>query len=85
MFDSTPHGPVLLDKVHCTGDEEMLMDCSHASIGNHFCSQFLQDESSNVAIQCGGIRGWRESGQLTIVKLFIFTPTSWRVVISSDK
>jgi deleted-in-malignant-brain-tumors protein 1 len=52
MFDSTPHGPILLDKVHCNGDEEMLMDCSHSSIGNHFCSQFLQDESSNVAIQC---------------------------------
>ena len=54
MFDSTPHGPVLLDKVHCTGDEELLMDCSHSSIGNHFCSQFLQDGSSRVAIQCAG-------------------------------
>ena len=56
MFGSMLHGLVLLDKVHCIGDEEMLMDCSHASIGNHFCSQVPRDESLYVAIQCAGTK-----------------------------
>ena len=55
MFGSSPQALVLLDKVHCTGDEEMLMDCSHSSVGNHFCSQFSQDGSSYVAVQCAGM------------------------------
>ena len=57
MFASASNHPVLLDDVHCIGTEDKLLDCSHASIGNHLCGQFLQDHDmpSNVAIQCTGV------------------------------
>ena len=54
MFNSISNRPVLLDGVHCTGYEDALLECSHSAIGNHLCGQFLQDEASNVAIQCQG-------------------------------
>ena len=43
--------PVLLDSVHCTGSEKALLDCPHASLGNHLYTNFV----SPVAIQCKGI------------------------------
>ena len=50
-FGSISSRPVLFDSIYCTGSEEKILDCSHASIGNHFCSE---DRLSNVAIQCKG-------------------------------
>ena len=46
---------VLLDDVNCTGTEDMLLKCSHASIGHHSCGH--PDESYNVTvvIQCKGV------------------------------
>ena len=53
-FGSISNHPVLFDSIHCTGSEEKILDCSHASIGNHFCSNVSRDGPSNVAIQCKG-------------------------------
>ena len=50
VFGSASSGPVLLDSVHCTGNEDGLLDCPHSSIGNHFCTQY----SPIVAIKCQG-------------------------------
>ena len=53
VFPASNH-PIILDDVHCIGTEKMLLDCSHASIGNHICGQLLQEESVNISIQCKG-------------------------------
>ena len=52
VFGSATDHPVLLDNVHCTGTENHLLNCSHASIGNHFCSRHSQDILPIVALQC---------------------------------
>ena len=49
--DAIPNSPVLLDSVQCTGNEEVILNCSHASTGNHFCSRLPQDIMPIVAIQ----------------------------------
>ena len=55
MFGSYT-GPVLLDDIHCTGEEATLLDCSHASIGNHLCGPATDpNRSFQVAIKCKGI------------------------------
>ena len=78
VFDSTSNPLVLLDEVHCNGDEEMLMDCSHSSIGNHFCSQFLRDESSYVAIQCAGVYlSWKHVGHCHCHYNFVCNSWLW--------
>ena len=51
-FGSASNHLVLFDSVQCTGSEEMILECSHSTIGNHFCSQFSKDSTSSVAIQC---------------------------------
>ena len=56
MFNSILNHVVVLDEVYCIGNEDTLLDCSHSVIGNHLCGQFLQDETSHVAIQCQGAR-----------------------------
>ncbi|XP_022087751.1 deleted in malignant brain tumors 1 protein-like [Acanthaster planci] len=33
-------GPILLDDLMCTGQEEKLEDCPHAGVGNHNCSHY---------------------------------------------
>lgn len=33
-------GPILLDGVNCTGDEQLLFDCGHLSLGSHDCNHF---------------------------------------------
>ena len=53
-FDSFSNHVVLLDDVHCSGNEDKLLDCSHSVIGNHQCGQFLRDQPSMIAIQCQG-------------------------------
>ena len=55
MFNSVLNHVVLLDDVYCIGNEDTLLDCSHSTIGNHLCGQFLlQDETSHIAVQCQG-------------------------------
>ena len=45
-------GPVLFDTIECAGNEESLLDCSHSSVGNHFCDQY---NPAIIAIHCKGI------------------------------
>ena len=33
-------GPILLDEVQCTGNENILSECPHAEISNHDCTHF---------------------------------------------
>jgi len=33
-------GPILLDELHCTGNESSLSQCPHAGINNHDCTHF---------------------------------------------
>ena len=33
-------GPILLDNLHCTGEEESLLDCRHRGIGIHGCGHY---------------------------------------------
>ena len=33
-------GPILLDNLHCNGDEESLKDCSHDGVGVFSCSHY---------------------------------------------
>ena len=33
-------GPIHLDNVQCTGEEESLLDCHHRGIGIHSCSHY---------------------------------------------
>ena len=55
-------GHVLLDDVQCTGEEDELLDCSHASIGDHRCGKLFQDQliqsphKFDIAIRCQGMK-----------------------------
>ena len=40
-------GPILLDDVHCIGNENSLLDCGHST--NHNC-----DHSEDAAVACQG-------------------------------
>ena len=44
--------PFVVGEVHCTGTERELLECSHNSIGHHFCGGFI-DDADDVAIVCG--------------------------------
>ena len=39
----------VVGEVHCTGTETELLECSHNSIGHHFCGE----DADYVAIECG--------------------------------
>ena len=32
-------GPILLDNLNCSGDEESLKDCPHDGVGQHSCTR----------------------------------------------
>ena len=40
-------GPILLDRVACTGNEARLVDCGHDGIGVHNC-----DHNEDVGVSC---------------------------------
>ena len=42
----------MVGEVHCTGTESELLECSHNSIGHHFCGDSTKD-ANDVAIVCG--------------------------------
>ena len=42
----------MVGEVHCTGTEIEVLECSHRSIGNHFCGDGA-DDAHDVAIVCG--------------------------------
>ena len=44
--------PFVVGEVHCTGTETEVLECSHNSIGDHFCGGFIED-ADDVAIGCG--------------------------------
>lgn len=46
-LDSGFAGPVLLDDLHCAGDEARLVDCPHAPIGQHNCAH-----AEDVVLTC---------------------------------
>ena len=33
-------GPIHLDGLRCTGEEESLLDCCHRGVGNHSCGHY---------------------------------------------
>jgi hypothetical protein len=41
-------GPIWLDEVHCTRDEQSLVACSHRPIGSHDC-----EHADDVGLHCG--------------------------------
>ena len=43
----------VIGEVHCIGTEQELLECSHASIGDHFCGRFLSP-IPDIAISCYG-------------------------------
>ena len=45
-------GPILLDQVECTGNENMLHECPHREIGIHNCNH--QEDAS---VLCGHLPG----------------------------
>ena len=45
--------PFVVGEVHCTGTETELLECSHNSIGDHFCWLFFSNDADDVAIGCG--------------------------------
>ena len=51
IFD-TENRLFVVGEVHCTGTEKELLECSHGSIGHHFCGGFTAD-ADQVAIVCG--------------------------------
>ena len=65
-------GRVLLDDVHCTGEEDGLLECSHASIGNHICGKLFlfgltqSPHEFDVAISCQGMAPLLLSGFVTV-------------------
>ena len=44
--------PFVVGEVHCTGTETEVLECSHNSIGAHFCGDSTDDDA-DVAIGCG--------------------------------
>ena len=49
--------PFVVGEVHCTGTETELLECSHSSIGYHFCKDLTED-ANDVAIVCGMLLGF---------------------------
>ena len=45
-------GSILLDDVHCLGDESSLFSCSHRGVGIHNC-----DHSQDASVRCGNVGG----------------------------
>ena len=46
--------PSLLGEVHCIGTESKLLDCSHSSIGRHWCGRYYSPVS-DIIISCSGM------------------------------
>ena len=47
----------VIGDVHCVGMEKELLECSHASIGSHYCGRLSHDEYANgsdIVISCYG-------------------------------
>ena len=45
-------GPILLDDVHCRGNETLLFQCHHNGVGNHNCEH---SEDAGVRVCRGSI------------------------------
>ena len=49
----------VIGDVHCVGMEKELLECTHASIGSHYCGRLSDDEYSNgshIVISCYGTK-----------------------------
>ena len=67
---------VLLDDVHCTGFEDMLLNCSYASTGNHSCGH-LDESHSIVVIQCKGVYSSNTQEAAVAPLLLTIHPQTW--------
>ena len=45
----------VIGKVHCIGTESGLLECSHSSIGSHYCSPYYFEP--DIVISCYGMYG----------------------------
>ena len=52
-FGGSERDPVV-GEVHCIGNEPELLECSHASIGVHFCAGFTRFDP-DIIVSCYGI------------------------------
>ena len=48
----------VIGEVHCIGTESGLLECSHSSIGFHYCSPYYLDyDEPDIVISCYGMYG----------------------------
>ena len=70
----TSERPPLLGDVHCIGTEPGWLECSHSSIGSHFCGNF-HSPVPDVVISCHGIAHIS----------FAFSSISYPIIIPQQK
>ena len=58
--------PFLLGEVHCIRTESKLLDCSHSSIGRHWCGRDYTPVPDIIIISCSGMHVILSSPRVTL-------------------